>query len=538
MKTNKQAASEASEYKKHLEHLVSKQAIELDKLNRELKKESRKRKLAELQLLREKRFSEDIIMAFPAPIYALDEKGKFFKWNKYTEVAAGYSSEEMKNIRAIDLFEGKDKRLVTDNIHAVFKNKRATFQATLVKKDGGKNPYLLTGVKTSINNKDYLVGVGMDCEELENVKKALQESETKLRAILSAVSDCMIIIDKELKIVWANDHVKNFFGNDLIDKKCFEVLHNLTSPCRPCIGLQCLDNEINQEREGQWILPNGSRKDFWSMTSIVNTQKGEAPNLILELFRDITEKKAYQAETVRVGQLAYLGELAAGVAHEINNPINGILNYVQILIDKSDKSSNFHDTLSEILIEVERIASIVDNLLNFARMRKEEYDFAHLNMITNACLNLTGQQLLNDGISVRVKVPSNLPKIYCNSRQLQQVFLNIISNARYALNKKFKKLHKNKILDIQAEGIRINGHKVIRTTICDYGTGIPAEIINKICSPFFTTKPSDEGTGLGLNISHGIVKNHGGRLWFESKLGNYTKVILDLPTSKRNIQVL
>ena len=252
--------------------------------------------------------------------------------------------------------------------------------------------------------------------------------------------------------------------------------------------------------------------------------------MVLELLRDITEKKAYEVEAVRVGQLASIGELAAGVAHEINNPINGILNYAQILIDQNEVSSLDHQIMKKISQEGERVATIVNNLLSYARVRSDEYVAVTLDSILDSCLGLMGEQLVKDGITLKTSIHPHLPRLFCNSQQVQQVILNIISNARYALNQKYHGSHRNKILEITAEKIRIDGSIGLRLVFCDHGTGIPEEVLDKICSPFFTTKPINEGTGLGLNISHGILKNLGGSLRFESMVGRYTKVIVELPS--------
>jgi signal transduction histidine kinase len=110
--------------------------------------------------------------------------------------------------------------------------------------------------------------------------------------------------------------------------------------------------------------------------------------------------------------------------------------------------------------------------------------------------------------------------------------LNILSNARYALNQKYPGAHKDKVLEIRGEVVRGDGRKVVRLRFRDQGTGIPNDILDKICDPFFSTKPRGEGTGLGLSISYGIMKDHNGRLWFRGQEGQYTEVILDIPIAE------
>lgn len=244
------------------------------------------------------------------------------------------------------------------------------------------------------------------------------------------------------------------------------------------------------------------------------------------------EKKALRAEATLAGHLASLGELAAGVAHEINNPINGIINYAQILVDESEEQGEEAEIPSRIIKEGERIAAIVRNLLSFARDRKEEHSPAQVQDILSDSLALTKAQIRKDGIKLKVDVPADLPRIKARSQEIQQVVLNILSNARHALNQRFAESHDDKVLEIRGELIEIEGRKHLRMTFYDRGTGIPAHILNRICEPFFSAKHRGEGTGLGLSISYGIVKEHGGRLWFDSVEGAYTKVMVDLPVDK------
>ncbi len=254
-----------------------------------------------------------------------------------------------------------------------------------------------------------------------------------------------------------------------------------------------------------------------------------APDLVMLHSEDITEKKNLQAEALRAGHLASLGELAAGVAHEINNPVTSIISIAEILTDKFHKLGGDKKIPERIIQDGERIGNIVKNLLSFARDKKEEHSPAHIHDILNAALELVEKQILKDGILLSVNIPSGLPKIKARSQELQQVFLNIISNARYTLKKKYRARHEDKILKISGKDIEIKEKKYLRLTFYDHGLGIPPNFIDKVTDPFFSTKPQGEGTGLGLSISHGIIKNHGGRLWFESLEGEHTKVYIDLP---------
>jgi signal transduction histidine kinase len=144
-------------------------------------------------------------------------------------------------------------------------------------------------------------------------------------------------------------------------------------------------------------------------------------------------------------------------------------------------------------------------------------------------LDLTEVQIRKDGIVLKVDIPQGIPRIKVRGHQIQQVFLNIISNARYALNQKFSQTHENKLIEIKGDTVDANGKQYVRLIFFDRGTGISGDILGRICDPFFSNKPLGEGTGLGLSISQAIIEDHGGNLYFDSVEGEYTSVIIDLP---------
>jgi len=244
-----------------------------------------------------------------------------------------------------------------------------------------------------------------------------------------------------------------------------------------------------------------------------------------------SEMLALQTETLRAAHLASIGKLAAGVAHEINNPISGIINYAKILSNKSEQGSVENDVAERIAKEGRRIAGIVRSLLSFARDRKEEKMSVRLEDILRESLTLTESQIKKEGVRLRIDLPPDLPDIMANPQQIQQVFMNIINNAQYALNQKYPGEHEDKVLDVTCEKITTGEVPFVRIAFHDNGIGIAPDVLDKIMHPFFSTKPNGEGAGLGLSISHGIVADHGGRLAVTSVQGEHTRVLIDLPAA-------
>lgn len=245
--------------------------------------------------------------------------------------------------------------------------------------------------------------------------------------------------------------------------------------------------------------------------------------------RDITREVAMEAQLRQSQKMEAIGTLAGGVAHEINNPINGIMNYTQLITDQLPADSPLQKFLANIMKETNRVSQIVRNLLSFARQNPQGPSPAHLNDIIKSVLTLVQSLIRHDQITLTVEVPDGLPQTECRSQQIEQVLLNLLTNARDALNEKYPAYHEDKIIRVTAHLVEQGGTRWIRTTVEDHANGIPPGIRDRVLDPFFTTKPAGKGTGLGLSISHGIVKEHNGELHFDTEAGRYTRFHVDLP---------
>jgi signal transduction histidine kinase len=248
---------------------------------------------------------------------------------------------------------------------------------------------------------------------------------------------------------------------------------------------------------------------------------------------DITKLEHAKAESIRASHLASLGELAAGVAHEINNPINGIINYSQLLKNTLKPKSKEHEITGRIIKEGNRIAVIVKNLLTFVRDDQNSKEPVRVKDLIFETLALIETQLKKDGVMLKVDIPEDLPDIIASPNQIEQVFLNIISNARHALNDKYSGSRGDKILKILGETMTSGRNTYVRTTFYDTGPGIASDIMDKVFLPFYTTKNPETGTGLGLSISHGIIRDHGGKIRINSAEGEFTRLIIDLPVPRK-----
>ncbi|MEA4908184.1 MAG: ATP-binding protein [Anaerolineaceae bacterium] len=238
-----------------------------------------------------------------------------------------------------------------------------------------------------------------------------------------------------------------------------------------------------------------------------------------------------QARLVQSEKLAALGELVAGVAHELNNPLTSVMLYAQLL-QARPAGEEIQTDLDKIVLESRRATNIVRKLLDFARQRTPERKPVQINAVLKSSLDFLEYELASYGIQSEVQAAADLPITLADPHQLQQVFVNLANNARQAMSPG----HGTRRLKVSTE----LGHShffanlaetapVIRVTFEDEGPGIPAEIMTRIFDPFFTTKPEGEGTGLGLSVCHGIVSEHGGHIWAENRPEGGAVFVVELP---------
>ena len=250
-------------------------------------------------------------------------------------------------------------------------------------------------------------------------------------------------------------------------------------------------------------------------------------------FADITEKKKLLEQRIRSGQLSALGELATGVAHEINNPITGVINYAQMLLNKKTAEDPEARILEKIIKEGNRIASIVRNLLSFAHKDRDTMQPLSVGVFVHEAVELLQQHIRKDNILLDIELDEDLPQIYGNAQKLEQVLLNLISNARYALNQKFPEGDPNKILRVTSETVDGEQGERVRLTVWDQGQGISKEDLERVFNRFFTTKKAGDGTGLGLSIVHDILEEHDAIIKIDSMEGQYTRIDMEFPVNRK-----
>jgi two-component system NtrC family sensor kinase len=360
-------------------------------------------------------------------------------------------------------------------------------------------------------------------KEVSKKTAELKKSEERYKSLIENAEDIIFTVDLEGKIGSINKHGLQFFR-----KNENEVLGHSLSDIFVPDGLILMLNIKNIIKTGESrqiihrvILNN---REFWFNTNLrgLIDEKGNIYS-VLGIARDITDRKKMEEQSYYTEKLASLGTLAAGVAHEINNPLAVILGFTDILLEKLPQDSQEYDILKTIEKQATNAKRIVENLLSFVRHKEHKEQLVNINECIETVIDVMNNTIAINNIEVKKNLQEKLPFVKGDAGELQQVFFNIINNAIYVVKG-------GGLLTIST---RYDGEWV-EICISDTGCGIPKEHRQRIFDPFFTTKEVGKGTGLGLWVSYNIIKKHNGIISFETKTKEEseetgTKFIIKLP---------
>ena len=320
--------------------------------------------------------------------------------------------------------------------------------------------------------------------------------------------------DMRWRALWAFTGI-SLGGSALAAVICLFLARTLT---RPVKALAVAAQRFAEGDLKQRVKPDESTREIGMLGRAFNSMASSIEE------RDEQLKRRAQEEVTRSERLAMIGQLAAGVAHEINNPLGGIILFSNLLLGKAPSEGVERENLERITREAERCRKIVQGLLEFSRQREPEAKGVNIRDVVEKAVALLGNQALFHNIVIVKAYQPDLPTVCVDAFQMQQVFVNIMMNAADAMNGKGN-LRISAKADRKAERVDIS--------FTDSGCGIPEEALEHLFEPFFTTKEVGHGTGLGLSISHGIVERHGGSMKIDSKVGQGTTVTVSLPLTAR-----
>lgn len=356
-------------------------------------------------------------------------------------------------------------------------------------------------------------------QELTARSEALAQAKTDWELTFDLIGTGIAILDKDFKIVRVNKALSQLLGKpegELLGKTCAEVLHPETPQGENCPYKNAL-------MQGEIILREIQLPDnrIWLVRVLPDIVDGNLRRIIHSV-QDVTTEKKTQKLLEQTHRLVTIGQMAAGVAHEINNPLNAIVGMAELL--QEDLTDEQAKRMVELIREqAVRIGQITKKLLIFARPKPQELVPVDINEAVREVLSMKEYQLRSNNISVTINLDESIPTILGDKLQIQQVLLNLINNAEEAM--------------VECNGgmltvtTKVTGD-FVRLSVEDTGKGIPPELLPHIFDPFFTTKPVGKGTGLGLAIVYGIVTGHGGKIWAGNRPEGGARFVVEFPITK------
>jgi len=352
------------------------------------------------------------------------------------------------------------------------------------------------------------------------VKRTLNEMKVYTSKLLETMDNAVISVD-----IKGNIKTFNVKSEEIFDKKREEVLNK---DCQKVLNLNILGESIfkkclleKKNISQEMILEEkGIKKKTLDLNaSFLTDESGEITGVVA-VIRDITEIKDLNEEVARHKRLAALGKLSAGIAHEIRNPLSSIRGLAQFVYNSFSQADERKEDLNTIIQEVDRLNTLVVQVLDFAKLKKPNLIPFSLNDLIGKMTELFQLEIKDKQIKFNLELSPDISQIHADEDQVRQIFMNIIINAIQAIQVKGE-------IKIKTEKTLLRGEPVIRLTIEDSGDGIPEKDLSQIFDPFFSTK--EKGSGLGLSIVYKLIEAHQGEIKVESKEGEGTKFIIFLP---------
>jgi PAS domain S-box-containing protein len=438
--------------------------------------------------------------------------------NREVEKVTGYIKGELIQKEVFDLFSPEEM----EKTKAYFKEvaeigEGRTDSLSLIKKDGVSTEVDLSTKRIDLGDESFYQMIFRDLTEQRKLEKKIRQSKRNLEAIFDGIRDQLSLQAPDYRILRVNRAVVENYQTTfekLLNQKCYEAYFQRSQPCERCP----VSVTIETKQPATSIMKSSEGNTTLQIFSYpILDEKGNVLSAI-EYMKDITEEQRLQEQLIQSEKLAGIGILASGVAHEINNPLSGIIGMAEIALEEEDPTKN-ESYLKDILDCAQRISEIVKGLRSYSRAaKKEEQGLVDLNEVLEETLKMVRLVAQKTPVEV-IKKFQPVEKIQSNIGEIQQVFTNLITNAFQAMDGKGGKL----VLSTRSIG------NSVEVKVSDQGMGIPQKHLNQIFDPFFTTKKPGEGTGLGLNIVYRIVTKHEGTIDVESKEQIGTTFIIKFP---------
>jgi two-component system NtrC family sensor kinase len=366
---------------------------------------------------------------------------------------------------------------------------------------------------------------------LENARlfHVVSRSQKEWETTFDAMQDCVSVHDTSGRVIRANLALARRLRTappGVIGKHCSEIYDSGGLNSAACRHTPALETEPLLVEELELPAMGGTFQLSVSPWYDKNNRLAGS----IHVAKDISHEKLLQQQLIQSEKLSAIGELISGIAHELNNPLTGVMGYSQLLQLRKDIDERARDSLLKINNLALRCQRIVQNLLSFARKQKPERTYCDVNEILEKTVELRSYELQVNNIEIVSQLDRSLSKTVADGHQLQQVFLNVITNAEHAM----LEAHGKGILLIRTQTDTTKNRIIVE--IVDDGPGIPEAHLTRIFDPFFTTKEVGKGTGLGLSLSYGIIKEHGGNIYARSRIGEGSTFVIEMPITTQILE--
>lgn len=510
------------------------------------------RKRAEQELAQEQAISRSFIESLPGLFFWLDDAGRFLHWNQNVETVTGYSADEVARMVALDFFHDEDKELVYQRIQDVFEHGSAELETRLATKDGRRIPYFYKGVRMVLQDRPYLVGVGVDVTELRQAQEALRESEAFLKMSQQVGRIGSWQWDLRTNEVRWSEAMYSIHGIDAGDfDGTLESAARFTHP-DDLPAVQKLIEEIielgeSRPLESRIVRPDGQIAWVWSLGEVIRDTAGR-PVQCVGTVMDVTERKRAEEERFQLEaqmqhsqKLESLGVLAGGIAHDFNNLLTSILGYSELAKLASTPGSTVERHIDEALKGTLRAAELTQQMLAYSG--KGQFVVQPLSL--SAVVEDMGRLLevsISKKCTLQYHFAPDLPNCDADATQMRQVIMNLIINASEAIGDDDGAIaistgemccDRDDLSETYLDEQLPEG-RYVYLEVADSGCGMSEETKSKLFDPFFTTKFT--GRGLGLAAVLGIVRGHQGAIKVDSELGKGTRFRVLIPVGTEPVQ--
>lgn len=440
--------------------------------------------------------------------------------NLHTTKLTGFSKDELSGREFVNLFPTEQREMAENMVQRTISDGSYRDDSlSLFTRDENRIPVDINANVIFLGDGRYILCIVRNISEKKHLQTLIINSKKRLQSIFDGITDIVYQVNQDFEIIMANKKVAELCKTKpehLIGVKCYDAAFICQEPCVDCPIQITFDTQkpiFLEKAHGEQIL------EIWSYP--IFTPEGSMDSAVVYC-KDVTEKKKLEKSLVQSEKLATIGLLSSGIAHEIRNPLN-IIETARYYISEflPDAPEDIRDKLEMIRKNIRRASKIINNLLEFSRPSEQKREHINLKKLIDSTFTLIGKELKANNIETYIHCDDNY-RAYFNFESLKQILLNIIINAVQAMPE-------GGALTVQIEP---NNEKWIDVRIADTGVGIPDENLPHIFSPFFTTKEVGVGTGLGLYVSHMILRREGGRIHLKSKVGEGTTFTLSLPCSE------